>query len=84
MSGINTIEILCPPQKCTKCDKIIKSIEKMMDQEHIQAQITIVNSIDKIINRNTWILPTIIVNGKVVARGYVPSKSKLLSALNIH
>jgi len=41
-----------------------------------------VDSMDEILNYPTWILPTIIVNGKVVARGYAPSKKLIMNHLN--
>lgn len=77
----NTIEILCPLRKCRKCDKIIKSIETLINEEHVEAEIKIINTLDEIMTKNTWILPTVIVNGTIVARGYMPKRNKILNML---
>jgi ribosomal protein L18E len=76
------IEVLCPPKKCKKCQRIIKVLEDFLHQHHIEAEIVIINEMDELITKNTWVLPTIIVNGKVLSRGYFPDDKVLIKALS--
>ena len=77
----NIIEILCPSKKCRKCTRIINSIETLLKEENIEAEIIIIDKLEDMLEKHTWILPTIIVNDKIVARGYFPSKDKILNEL---
>ncbi len=77
----NKIEVLCPSKKCRRCERILKRLEKFILNENIDAEIVIVTEIEKLIEKNTWILPTIIINGKIAARGYFPSSQILINNL---
>jgi len=61
----NTITILSPGPNCWKTKKIIASISNL--KEFAKYKI--------------WILPTIIINDKIVARGYRPSNEKIITNL---
>lgn len=41
-------------------------------------KISIVVSMDEISKFNTWILPTLVINNQVVARGYAPSVKQII------
>lgn len=43
-----------------------------------EASIEIIDSVDKMFAYNTWILPTLVINDHVVARGYIPSLQQIL------
>ena len=79
---MNKIEILCPSQKCRKCTRIVRVVELLVKEEGIEADLIIIDQLEELITKHTWILPTIIVNDKVVARGYMPEKQKILNELN--
>lgn len=78
----NRIEILCPSRKCRKCTRIIKAIETLLKEEQLEADIRIVDQLEEMLTKRTWILPTIIVNDKIVARGYLPEKQKILKEIH--
>jgi disulfide oxidoreductase YuzD len=57
-------------------------MEILLKEENVEAEIIIIDQLEELITKHTWILPTIIVNDKVVARGYMPEKQKILNELN--
>jgi len=77
----NRIEILCPSVKCGKCTRIIKAMEILLKAENIEAKIIIIDQLEELITKHTWILPTIIVNDQIVARGYFPEKQRILNEI---
>lgn len=66
------IRILCPGRKCGKCRRMIARVEEAVEVEEVDADIQIVNSFGELVKYKTWILPTLIVNNEIVARGYIP------------
>ena len=77
----NSIEILSPGTNCRKTQKIIKSMEQFFIEHNIEADIKIISGLREFVKYKTWIVPTIIINGKVVARGYRPANEKILKNL---
>ena len=78
----NKITILSPGLNCWKTKKIIISINKFIDKRNIKAEFGIISNLKEFVKYRTWILPTIIINGEIVARGYRPSNEKILYSLN--
>ncbi len=78
---INKVEILSPGINCWKTKKIIESLNKFFRENDIQAEILIVTNQKDFLKYRTWLLPTIIINDKVVARGYRPSNNKILKTI---
>ncbi|MFO7863446.1 MAG: thioredoxin family protein [Salinivirgaceae bacterium] len=72
MNVINDIKILCPGRKCGKCRKMIERVEHVASEFGYDIQIDIINTIDEMVNYKTWLLPTLIINDQIVARGYIP------------
>ena len=75
---MNEIKVLCPGSKCNRCHRMISRIEEATSIPGVEATIEINDSMDEILTYNTWILPTLVVNKLVVARGYVPSLQQIL------
>ena len=73
---INKIEILCPPKKCGKCKRMIAQIEEAANLSSVETEISIIDDIDKLQTYNTWLLPSLVINGHMVARGYIPKINK--------
>jgi len=67
------IKLLCPPKKCGKCRRMISRVESILDTLGISKEIQIINDLEEIQQYPTWVLPTLIINGEMVARGYIPS-----------
>jgi len=69
------IEVLgtgCP--KCIELDKRVKEAVKLTG---LKAEITHVYDINKIIERNVFVTPALVVDGKVVLSGKLPSVQEL-------
>ncbi|MCD6111759.1 MAG: thioredoxin family protein [Bacteroidales bacterium] len=78
---INRIEILSPGKSCRKSKKIIQSIKKMLEDEKIEAELIIISDLVEVLKYHTWILPTILINGKIIARGYNPGREIIINNL---
>ena len=78
----NEIKILCPGRKCGKCRRILSRVEEAVSLSETETSITIIDSLEEILKHPTWILPTLVINDKVVARGYVPPLQTVLDLLN--
>ena len=77
----NRIEILSPGKNCRKSKRIVFRIREYLKQQKIEADIIIINDLKEMKKYKTWILPTVIINGKIVARGYKPANDKILKYL---
>ncbi len=77
----NKVKILSPGVGCWKTKKIIKSMKAFFEKNNIEVDFEIVTSLKDFLKYRTWILPTVIINNKVVARGYRPDDKKILENL---
>jgi len=75
------IKILCPGHKCGKCYRMIARIEEAVKMSGKEAKIEIIDTLDEMLKYTTWILPTLVINNNVVARGYIPSIQQIISYL---
>ncbi len=78
------IEILGPG--CAKCKTLDRLVREVIDENGWDAEVTKVEDIMQIMQYNILITPALVINGKVVSKGSVPSKKELtnLIANNIH
>jgi len=67
------IKIFCPKKKCGKCTRLFARVEEAIKISGQSWKIEKIDSPDEMMKYPTWILPTLVINGKVAARGYVPS-----------
>jgi len=77
----NTFIILCPPKRCSKCRRMQEKLTALIDREDLDAEIKIVNELQQMLTYRTWILPTLIINDKVVARGYFPKEERVMELI---
>ena len=75
-------EILCPSRKCSKCKKIIQRVEKIISQLEIDAEIEIITQLQEMLDFETWIIPSLFLDGKILTRGYMPTQEDILKILN--
>ena len=78
---MNHIEILSPGENCRRTGKIIRYVKVLMDEHKVDAKIEVITETQSFLNYRTWILPTVVVNGKIVSRGYRPSEKNILKNL---
>jgi hypothetical protein len=69
---LHEIKILCPGHKCGKCRRMISRVEEAAILSKTKVNIVIIDKLEEILKYQTWILPTLIINEKIVAKGYVP------------
>ena len=81
-SVTNNVVVLSPGKRCWKTRKIIAFIEQFSNAHGFNSEITIETTLKSFLKYRTWILPTVIINGKIVARGYKPSEKQLLEIMH--
>ncbi len=77
----NKIDILSPGKSCWKTRKLVGFLEKFVHKYNVDAKINIITDMKTMLTYRTWILPAVFVNGKPVARGYLPSEKNLFKYL---
>ena len=75
------VQILCPSRRCPRCRKITVKTKLLFEEMKLPASFEIITELKQIIKFRTWILPTVIINGKVASRGIYPRKGKILRLL---
>lgn len=66
---------------CPKCKSLEKATREVVAQNNIDATITKVEDIMEIMNYNVMTTPALVVNGKIVVKGRVPSNEELKELL---
>lgn len=62
---------------CAKCKSLEKLTREVVEELQLDATVTKVEDIMDIMNYNVVATPAVVVNGKVVIKGRVPSKDEL-------
>ena len=78
---VNKIEILSPGENCRKTIKIISKMKKLVVDKNIDVKFVVISELSKILNYRTWVLPTVVINGKIIARGYKPDNKIIIENL---
>ena len=60
---------------------MVRQVEDAVQESGMEAEVVIVDKIDELVKFNTWVLPALVINGKMIARGYVPEKSKIIDEM---
>jgi small redox-active disulfide protein 2 len=68
---------------CAKCKSLEKLTREVVEQNGISAEISKVEDIMEIMKFNVMTTPAIVVDGKVVLKGRVPSANELKDILTI-
>jgi small redox-active disulfide protein 2 len=70
------VKILGPG--CAKCKTLDKLVREVVDENGLDASVTKVEDIVEIMQYNILATPAMVVNGKVVYKGGIPSKTDVL------
>lgn len=73
------IKILGPG--CPKCKIMEKEVREVVAENSIDADITKVDDIVEIMKYGILTTPGLVINGKVVLKGFVPSKAEILKKI---
>lgn len=68
---------------CAKCKATYQTIEKVINENHLEVRLTKVEDIVEIINSGVMATPAVVVDGAVKIKGHVPSESEIREALDI-
>ena len=68
---------------CAKCKTLEELTRKVVKDNGITASITKVEDIVEIMKFNIMTTPALVINGKVVAKGRIPSAGEILQFLTI-
>lgn len=79
----NKIEILSPGPGCIRTQRIINEIKSILEKKQVEFELEVISDKESFSNYRTWILPTVIINSKVVSRGYIPSEQKIFENIFI-
>lgn len=77
------ITILCPGTKCRKCRRMVQTVTEAAEESGMDVDVKILDTIEDLVKFNTWVLPALVINNKMIARGYVPEKSKIIEEIII-
>lgn len=66
---------------CAKCKSLEKAVREVVAQNGIDAEVTKVEDIMEIMKFNVMTTPALVVDGKVVVKGRVPSNDELKQIL---
>ena len=66
---------------CPKCKSLEKATREVVDQNGIEATITKVEDIIEIMKFNILTTPALVIDGKIVIKGRVPSNNELKEIL---
>jgi hypothetical protein len=62
---------------------MIRQVEEAVMESGLETEINILDKMDDLLKYNTYVLPALVINGKMLARGYVPEKSKIIEELRL-
>jgi small redox-active disulfide protein 2 len=66
---------------CTKCKTLEKAVREIVAENNIDATVTKVDDIMEILKFNVMTTPALVIDGKVVLKGRVPSMDELKQIL---
>lgn len=66
---------------CARCHKLAQIVREVVDELKLEAGVEEVDDITKILEYPILTTPGLVINGKVVLSGQVPSKEKLIELL---
>jgi hypothetical protein len=62
--------------------RMIRQVEEAVRESGLEAEILIRDKLEDLLKYNTYVLPALVINGKMFARGYVPEKSMIIQEMN--
>ena len=67
---------------CCRCKKTFDTVKQVIEEDKVNANLEYVTDIAKILDYNIMSMPAIVIDGKVVLNGQVPSASEVRQLLN--
>jgi len=73
------IKVLGPG--CAKCDDTWERVKQALDELGFEAELTKITDVFEIIERGISLTPALIINGKIIYQGKVPSTKEIKNIL---
>lgn len=67
---------------CPKCKTLTTMVEDVVGENNIDATVEKIEDIVKILEFNIMSTPALVIDGEVLIKGRIPSKTELLELLN--
>lgn len=77
-----SLEIKILGTGCPKCQSMVSIVQKVVDENNIDATVEKVEDIMEIMKYNIMTTPALVVNNEVTIKGRVPSGEEILALLN--
>lgn len=79
---IKLMEIKVLGSGCCRCKKTFDTVKQVIEEDKVNANLEYVTDIAKILDYSIMSMPAIVIDGKVVLNGQVPSASEVRQLLN--
>ena len=66
---------------CARCKKTYETVKRVVEEGQLEATVEYVTDIAKILDYNILSMPAIVIDGKVVVNGQVPTAGKVRQLL---
>ena len=82
-SGAKVSEVLVLGPGCAKCKSTYAVVERVIRENNLDVKFSKVEDIEQIMRYNIMTTPAVVVDGKVILKGKVPSESEIRQLLGI-
>ena len=79
---LKLMEIKVLGSGCCRCKKTFDTVKQVIEEDKVNATLEYVTDIAKILDYSIMSMPAIVIDGKVVLNGQVPSASEVRQLLN--
>lgn len=79
---LKLMEIKVLGSGCCRCKKTFDTVKQVIEEDKVNANLEYVTDIAKILDYSIMSMPAIVIDGKVVLNGQVPSASEVRQLLN--
>ena len=79
---LKLMEIKVLGSGCCRCKKTFDTVKQVIEEDKVNANLEYVTDIAKILDYSIMSVPAIVIDGKVVLNGQVPSASEVRQLLN--
>ena len=66
---------------CSRCNETYETVKRVVEEDQLEATVEYVTDIAKILDYNILSMPAIVIDGKVVLNGQVPTADKVRQLL---
>jgi small redox-active disulfide protein 2 len=66
---------------CARCKATLELVKKVVEREKINAKVEYVTDMKRAVELGIMATPAVIVDGKIVVQGRIPSESEIVKAL---